>query len=107
MIIYYPDLFKTQGECLDHLFLVIGNGYVWSEGELVYPTTVFSRDVKLTDEAEITRRIDSMAFNPEDLYPYSPRHSKITNYPDDIKLDWLEAIDLARFLFAEHMKKED
>lgn len=31
----YPILFGTRQECLDHLFCVIGNGYVWRCGMLV------------------------------------------------------------------------
>lgn len=31
----YPTLFKERADCLDHLFLVIGNGYEWVNGELV------------------------------------------------------------------------
>lgn len=30
-----PTLFKERADCLDQLFLVIGNGYEWINGELV------------------------------------------------------------------------
>lgn len=30
-----PTLFKERADCLDHLFLTIGNGYEWVDGELV------------------------------------------------------------------------
>ena len=32
----YPDLFSTRQECYDFLFCVIGNGYEWKRGQLVY-----------------------------------------------------------------------
>ena len=32
----YPDLFSTRQECYDFLFCVIGNGYEWRRGQLVY-----------------------------------------------------------------------
>lgn len=31
----YPSLFGTRERALEHLFLVIGNGYEWHEGRLV------------------------------------------------------------------------
>lgn len=31
----YPILFKERADCLNHLFCVVGNGYEWSNGELV------------------------------------------------------------------------
>ena len=36
MIVEYPSLFPSRENCLDHLFLVIGNGYEWEDGELTY-----------------------------------------------------------------------
>lgn len=30
----YPEYHETRQECLNHLFVVIGNGYAWFEGEL-------------------------------------------------------------------------
>lgn len=31
----YPTLFIERADCLDHLFVCIGNGYAWKNGELV------------------------------------------------------------------------
>lgn len=32
---YFPSLYKSRADVLHHLFLVIGNGYEWVDGELV------------------------------------------------------------------------
>lgn len=39
MMISHPRIFPTIGECLNHLFIVYGNGFDWVDGELVdsYP----------------------------------------------------------------------
>lgn len=31
----YPSLFQTRADVINHLFFVIGNGYRWSNGELI------------------------------------------------------------------------
>lgn len=31
----YPTVFRTRQHCLDHLFVVVGNGYEWVDGELI------------------------------------------------------------------------
>ena len=36
VIITYPNLFSNAITAYDHLFLTIGNGYEWKNGELVY-----------------------------------------------------------------------
>ena len=36
----YPRLFPTRQNALNHLFCVIGNGYEWVNGELVYEDDV-------------------------------------------------------------------
>lgn len=35
LLLRYPSLFGTRWDVLSHLYLVIGNGYEWSNGELV------------------------------------------------------------------------
>ena len=35
MIIMYPLLFQTKLSVYNHLFLTIGNGYRWENGELI------------------------------------------------------------------------
>lgn len=34
-LIYYPTLFSNRADVLNHLFLTVGNGYEWVNGELV------------------------------------------------------------------------
>jgi len=36
MVTGYPELFPHRVAALDHLFCVIGNGYDWKKGQLVY-----------------------------------------------------------------------
>ena len=47
MMDQFPVLFDNRQRCLDHLFVVIGNGYEWFDGELCYlsgPDVMFVRD---------------------------------------------------------------
>lgn len=37
----YPTLFKERVDCLNHLFCCIGNGYRWSNGELVETYNIY------------------------------------------------------------------
>lgn len=34
-LLYYPNLFGNRADVMNHLFLTIGNGYSWVNGELV------------------------------------------------------------------------
>lgn len=36
IMLTYPTLFQTSIQAYNHLFMVIGNGYEWKDGELVY-----------------------------------------------------------------------
>jgi len=52
MIKEYPSLFKTRYAALDHLFCVIGNGYDWINGELVYTCIPMSEEEKIVRKKE-------------------------------------------------------
>lgn len=59
-----PMLFTERWQCLDHLFLVIGNGYEWSNGQLVYtseedlqqPNPVLGQEEKASLNEEKARK---------------------------------------------------
>lgn len=41
---FYPTIFPTREKVLDHLFFVIGNGYIWKGGHLVSTTKIKEKD---------------------------------------------------------------
>lgn len=47
-LLHYPSLFGTRWDVLRHLYLVIGNGYEWIDGELV---AVVGRDERTDEQA--------------------------------------------------------
>ena len=49
----YPHLFPCRQQALDHLFCVIGNGYEWKKGELVYRKELYYYDRELDERVEI------------------------------------------------------
>lgn len=71
-ILRHPSLFTTRWQVLEHLYLVIGNGYEWSNGRLV---SVFD-DEKSEDEcvAEFFRDIDEF----QSQFPDMPGHDTHT-----------------------------
>lgn len=56
----YPLLFGTRWDVLHHLYLVIGNGFEWRDGELV---SAFDEDEPTEEQcrAEFFRDLDKMA----------------------------------------------
>lgn len=42
----FPILFKDRWKVLDHLFLVIGNGYEWHDGELIDTQELYEYDTQ-------------------------------------------------------------
>ena len=125
---FHGDLFYTRQKCLDHLFVVIGNGYEWKDGELI-DTDEDSRHkryrlVKDVEHAEPERFIYEMGLmreqtmeskirekalkNPKMLdmlplkwYPLAEEYSYICNYPEDIKPDWKALIDECKAMLEE------
>lgn len=162
----YPILFKERADCLDQLFIVVGNGYKWEKGELV--SREYSYNTNQLRELQ-ARLVDGKAFQHnlmslkaeaiyydqlrqaegkrdllEDLYPkdkakqiresriaslpdnvyhkyprkerwycaqkdptgklsiiLSKSFAKLFNYPNDIKSDWLAAIEETKQLLIE------
>ena len=64
VMITYPSLFPTATHVYDHLFMVIGNGYEWINGELVYDdeeslckTTEEAINKAITDKLNLIKEI--------------------------------------------------
>lgn len=128
MMDFNPDLFPTRKHCLNHLFCVIGNGYIWVNGELVDKDDSFKSRYKLIkpvikaegrDEGyyfhmcKMEQRLKDLMgkdymITPDNQiyhfnwYPLSKEYSYLFNYPDDIKPDWLELLTE-----CQHLLKED
>ena len=80
MFDYYPTLFKERADCLDHLFVVIGNGYKWKNGELVSSDDKYTSADKKTLKAHL---VDGKAFQhnllsvrQEHIYYYNLRKAE-------------------------------
>lgn len=164
----YPTLFKERADCLDHLFVCIGNGYKWKNGELIsleskykkadkdefkshlvngkaFQHNLFSlrdesiyyhnlrkaegkpdifADIYTQEELEEMHQ-KHVASLPDDIYHTRPRrerwychrkdaegneyidlsknYAKLFNYPEDIKPDWLAAIEETKQLLLEDL----
>lgn len=120
---FYPDIFPTRKHALDHLFCVIGNGYKWINGELVY------EDGKYENRYKLCEHIERAEFSNEDLwyesykffhelykdedknkipyeyqwgwYPLDKKYSKLYTYPEDIKPDWKSLLEECKQLLIE------
>lgn len=134
MMDFYPDLFPTRKHCLDHLFCVIGNGYQWTDGELVdnddeyhkrYQIIEHIKRAKGKNEECFYKRMDeeirlksilkenykqlfgNMKYNFS-WYPLSKKYSYLYNYPENIKPDWLSILnECKQLLEADGIKTED
>ena len=42
----YPSLYKERADCLDQLFVCIGNGYTWENGELVDGSNLTTDEIR-------------------------------------------------------------
>jgi len=118
MMRLYPDLFPTELHCLDQLFLVIGNGYYWEDGQLVnrFERTddevisereLFDQEMaqsraelvealeKMNDQVMADRILSIMeelhAPARLCLYTICREYSKVFRVPDDVEPDWLAA----------------
>lgn len=52
LLLNYPTLFKTRMNCLEHMFLVVGSGFDWVDGELVDPRMVMKAEPTYLDYDE-------------------------------------------------------
>lgn len=98
-----PMLFNNRLEVLDHLFCVIGNGFKWKNGQLVYSNGKMSKlrqkDVKLHGGDKACQIIDSPEYHKfksrmkDDEWYGLCTSSYLFDYPSDIKSDWLAGIE--------------
>ena len=120
---FYPEIFPTRKHCLNQLFCVIGNGYKWLNGELVDDDNKYEKRYKLRKpikkaEFENEQHWIEMnkfytdlyleSFYDEDCiakiplkykfewYPLAKDYSKLYNYPEDIKDDWMALLEECR-----------
>lgn len=118
----YPLKYSTREECFDHLFCVIGNGYKWKWGQLVYCDRSdpdydeeYERMLNEDDYArelrgrahqskkniEAKRKHDSLfvragileSAGAHSWYPLSRRYSRLFTIPDDARDDWKAAVE--------------
>lgn len=116
----YPNMYSTREECFDHLFCVIGNGYEWKWGQLVYVDILdntdeeeirswheqdysveHSRAAQSKKNIEARRKHDAvfvraglMKTNAKhDWYPLSKKYSRLFQIPSDAKPDWKDAVE--------------
>jgi len=122
MLDRYPLMYSTREECFDHLFCVIGNGYEWKWGQLVYRDRgssgydeEYERRLNEGDYArkqrgrarqskkniEARRKHDSLfvragmleSAGAHSWYPLSRRYSRLFTIPADAKEDWKAAVE--------------
>lgn len=60
----YPGLFKERSDCLDQLFICIGNGYKWINGELVSNDEAYTKANKKELESHL---VNNKAFQHNKL----------------------------------------
>lgn len=117
----YPLMYSTREECFDQLFCVIGNGYEWKWGQLVYrdrgePGYDEKYERKLNEDdygaahpraeqseenLDERRRHDELYIRhglmkpgeKHDWYPLSRRYSRLFSVPDDARDDWKAAVE--------------
>ena len=88
MIREWPTLFQSRTQCLEHLFIVIGNGYEWRRGALVRKFNERSSRAPMPAAA-----VEILARHRPPLthcYPLCG-YSEIVNLPPDIRPDWHKA----------------
>ncbi len=114
MMDFYPDIFPTRQQCLDHLFCTIGNGYKWINGELVYEDFLSKRysmrekieraeawyedlyKQRRRIELELAKKDPNYTPNPKYFNSWSSpskKYSFLYNYPSDIKPDWAKILN--------------
>lgn len=124
MMDFCGDLFYTRQKCFDHLFICVGTGYEWKNGELVYEPMDDDRasrwtvvkDIEYAQPAHFILEIGLMQERIHNnilkrrgiLDTADPKwsdicekYSPICNYPDDIKPDWLKILNECKEMLKE------
>lgn len=119
MLDFGGDSYLTRKDCYNHLFCTIGTGYEWVNGELV--SDDFDKQLSRYESVDVVKAVErpnalqlwearektysemseQMHNKHEFWYPLSKRYSHLFNYPDDIKPDWLEAINECRQMLKD------
>lgn len=73
IMLTYPILFPTSIQAYNHLFMVIGNGYEWKDGELVYED---EKSLCSTQEEAINRMIADRLNLVKEIYEI--HHNNVT-----------------------------
>ena len=120
-----PELFATRKECYNHLFCVIGNGYVWKRGQIVecgeddeiepfiieeekkdYAAQAAKHPVAKQTEENIKKHDAQMeilrraGIKEPFWYPLS-EYSLINRVPEKVKPDWLVAVAECRMMLRK------
>lgn len=112
---FYPQLFPTRKHALNHLFCVLGNGFDWVNGELVYVDGIYEKRYKLREPIKKAEFINEENWYRKNKfysnlcdklpweydfgwYPLSKEFANLYNHPDDIKSDWKELLDECKVL---------
>lgn len=120
---FYSEIFPTRKHALNHLFCVVGNGYKWVNGELVYENDRYKNRYKLCEYIERAEfpyeylwyeshnRFHKFCKGEDEKkipykyqfawYPLSKKYSKLYTYPDDIKPDWKALLEECKQLLIE------
>lgn len=124
MMDFCGDLFYTRQKCLDHLFVCIGTGYEWKNGELVYEPDGDDRAFRWTVVKDIEyaqpapfileiglmkEQIHNNILKKKGVLDIADRkwseicmeYSPICNYPDDIKPDWFKILNECKEMLKE------
>ncbi len=98
---YYPTLFQKRMDVMNHMFLTLGNGSEWKNGEIVENSCDCRRDEercyqerkvpKISLNNAYARRLD---YSPSENLPvhYCGSYSLISKVPKNVKPDWKAAI---------------
>ena len=117
-MIEYHSIYPTLGQCLDHMFMCIGNGYEWFGGTLSEngndqakmgalpemerlatnqnrPSYNIPRTISYIWETreipiDIQRRLDDYTINS--AHGFDKDYSRLSRIPDNVSPDWLNAI---------------
>lgn len=105
----YPNFFCNKWDVYHQLFCVTGNGYSWKLGELTYKNE--NKEKYVTHTKNLKDKMKDFS-SRKDRYPSIKRvtcelskHSKIANIPNNIRPDWLIAVEemLCYLVYVEHL----
>lgn len=114
MMDFQGDIFYSRQKCLNHLFVSIGNGYVWENGclveddaetrallnrwQIITPVEIATPRPSCVEKNRIYVDMCSRkGFDVKKGFPkwgqLSKEYSYLYNYPDDIREDWLALVN--------------